>query len=205
MKGQTATHLRALSDAAAILRDVGDTVGAQSLDQRAHMLLKAHRSVSDSARLFWTARSIERDENERREQEAAKREDDRKKELDSMYRLAKEETAAKRAVAGGAAAEARKKNWTSRSSEEKRRPWSIGRKLILRICSSIWLQTWWRQLGPFCRTKRGASVGQRRSEPWLRRPAARSVGWLPVEKCWTLHGTAVCAPAACLPLHPWGW
>ena len=107
-QNKTAKHLKALADAAALLREVGDTTQAQSLEQRAHMIMKAAASVGDSTRLFLMARSIERAEHERREQEAASREDERKRNLDARLRLAKEETAAKKAVAGEAAAEARK-------------------------------------------------------------------------------------------------
>ena len=108
-KGRRAKHLKALSDAAAILREVGDTTEAQALERRAQMMMKTDASVSDATRMFLMARSMERAEHERREQEAAQREDKRKKELDAMFRLAKEETAAKKAMAGGAAAEARKR------------------------------------------------------------------------------------------------
>ena len=108
-KDKKTLHLKALSDAAAILREVGDTAEAQSLEARAHMIMKAEASVGNSTRLFLMARSIERAEHERREQEAAQREDDRKQELDARFRLAKEATAAKKAEAGEAAAAARQR------------------------------------------------------------------------------------------------
>ena len=108
-KGEQARHVKALSDAAAILRQAGDTTHAQALDERVHAILKAERSVCNSTRLFLTARSLQRAEAEAREREEAEREDARKKELDALYRLAKEEAAAKRAAAGEAREENRRK------------------------------------------------------------------------------------------------
>ena len=108
-RGKTALHLKALSDCAAILRSVGDTTQAQTLEQRAHAIMKTEASVGDATRLFLADRSIERTEHERREQEAVQREDERKQDMDARLRLAKEQTAAKKAVAGEAAAEACKR------------------------------------------------------------------------------------------------
>ena len=99
--------MKALGEAAAILREVGDTAEAQALENRAHAIRKAVSSVGHATRLFLTARAIQRTEHERSEQEAAAREDARLKELDKAYRLAKEETAGKRASAGEVAAAAR--------------------------------------------------------------------------------------------------
>ena len=78
--------MKALSDAAAILRQAGDTTHAQALDERVHAILRAERSVCNSTRLFLTARSLQRAEAEAREREEAEREDARKKELDALYR-----------------------------------------------------------------------------------------------------------------------
>ena len=108
-KDERAKQMKALSDAAAILRQAGDTTHAQVLDDRVHAILRAEKSVCDSTRLFLTARSLQRAEAEAREREEAEREDARKQELDAMYRLAKEEAAAKRAVAGAAREENRRK------------------------------------------------------------------------------------------------
>ena len=99
--------MKALGDAAAILRAAGDTVEAQALENRAHAIRKAQSSVGHATRLFLTARAIQRTEHEWSEQEAAAREDARLKELDKAYRLAKEETAGKRATGVAAAAAAR--------------------------------------------------------------------------------------------------
>ena len=129
-QNKTAQHMKALSDAAAIMRDVGDVAQAQMLEQRAHQISKAQQSVSNSARLFLTARAIERAEHERREQEAATREDERKKELDHMFRMAKETTAAKRASAGEAAAEARKKKTEVEENAGEQKLSPRGEKLI---------------------------------------------------------------------------
>ena len=108
-KSQRANQVKALSDAALILRQSGDTTHAQVLDDRVHAILRAERTVCNSTRLFLTARSLQRAEAEAREREEAEREDARKQELDTLYRLAKEETAAKRAAAVEAREENRKK------------------------------------------------------------------------------------------------
>ena len=100
--------MKALSDAAAILRQAGGVAGAQALEHRAHTMLKAEPSGGNSSRLFLAARSLRRAETEKREQEAAAQEDARRKELDALFRLAKGETAAKRASAGEAREETRR-------------------------------------------------------------------------------------------------
>jgi len=46
-------QLKALSDASAILRAVGDLVSAQALDRRAHVIMKSDASVDNSTRLFY--------------------------------------------------------------------------------------------------------------------------------------------------------
>ena len=99
---EKAKQMKALSDAASILRQAGDIVTAQALEHRAHLILKAETSVGNTTRPFLTARSIQRTEHKRHEQEDAALEDGRIKTLDAQYRLAKEETAAKRASAGEA-------------------------------------------------------------------------------------------------------
>ena len=100
-------HMKALGDAAAILREAGDIAEAQALENRAHAICKAQSAAGHATRLFLKARSIQRTEHERSEQEAVAREDARLKELDKAYRLAKEETAGKRATGVAAAAAAR--------------------------------------------------------------------------------------------------
>ena len=118
LRDEKAKQLKALSDAAAILREAGDTTNAQALEARAHMMSRAESSVSKATRIFVAARSIQRAQQERREQEVAEREDARRKELDALYRLAKEETAAKRASAGEAREETRREKL--RAEEERK-------------------------------------------------------------------------------------
>ena len=108
LQGEKAKHAEALSNAAALLRQVGDLASARELEHRAHVMLKAASSVGDSTRLFVAAKRVQR-EHERREREEAQREDARRRELDAAFRLAKEETAAKRAAACEAREETRRK------------------------------------------------------------------------------------------------
>ena len=204
-KGRRAKHLKALSDAAAILREVGDTTEAQALERRAQMMMKTDTSVSDATRMFLMARSMERAEHERREQEATQREDKRKRELDAMFRLAKEETAAKKAMAGGAAAEARKRKLDIEAQRREAKAIKEREKIILRICSSIWLQISWRKQGLSWRMQSWARAARRSSELWPRHAVVGSIGWLPVEQCLTLLGMVVCALATSLSLRPSAW
>ena len=107
--GQQEKLMKALCEAASLLRLVNDTATAQSLEDRAHRLSKTLSSVDNATRMHLAARTMQRTEQARREQEAAATEDARIKELNAQWRLAKETTATMRAAATGGAAAARMK------------------------------------------------------------------------------------------------
>ena len=204
-KGRRAKHLKALSDAAAILREVGDTTEAQALERRAQMMMKTDASVSDATRMFLMARSMERAEHERREQEAAQREDKRKKELDAMFRLAKEETAAKKAMAGGAAAEARKRKLDIEAQRREAKAIKEREKNNLAYLQQHLAADLVAKARVSCGMQSWARAARRSSELWPRHAVVGSIGWLPVEQCLTLPGMVVCALATSLSLRPSAW
>ena len=122
-----------------------------------------------------------------------------------MFRLAKEGTAAKKAMAGGAAAEARKRKLDIEAQRREAKAIKEREKIILRICSSIWLQISWRKQGLSWRMQSWARAARRSSELWPRHAVVGSIGWLPVEQCLTLLGMVVCALATSLSLRPSAW